>query len=210
MKTLGLDQVTPATRLLEKRRQMFEVAEALEAKKQEFAKKEEIFKRREEALKKRDLELQESLIKFSKFLQENDIKRNKAEQKAAKEIKERQEKEREIELLQDDMDQLKSRKEQYIDLLEKKMLRFQHFLEQTVEAADDFHEVSDLLARHATLEATNEDLRRQQKELAEEFERTRLELQTYIKQKVPCGKIAGKFLGAPRPTPPPSVSPADE
>jgi hypothetical protein len=39
---------------------------------------EEIFKRREEALKKKDLELQESLIRFSKFLQENDSKRARA------------------------------------------------------------------------------------------------------------------------------------
>jgi hypothetical protein len=38
-RTLTLDNASPATRLLEKRRQMFEVQEALEAQKQEFAKK---------------------------------------------------------------------------------------------------------------------------------------------------------------------------
>lgn len=32
-----LDYVSPATRLLEKRRQMFEIQEALEAQKEEFA-----------------------------------------------------------------------------------------------------------------------------------------------------------------------------
>ncbi len=37
--TLVLDHVSPATRLLEKRRQMFEVQEALEAQKQEFNRK---------------------------------------------------------------------------------------------------------------------------------------------------------------------------
>jgi hypothetical protein len=36
---LVLDHVSPATRLLEKRRQMFEVQEALEAQKQEFNRK---------------------------------------------------------------------------------------------------------------------------------------------------------------------------
>lgn len=36
---LAMANVTPATRLLEKRRQMFEVQEALEAQKQEFARK---------------------------------------------------------------------------------------------------------------------------------------------------------------------------
>ena len=34
-----------------------------------MAVQEEVFKRREDGLKKKDLELQESLIRFSKFLQ---------------------------------------------------------------------------------------------------------------------------------------------
>lgn len=35
--TFVLDHVSPATRLLEKRRQMFEIQEALEAQKEEFS-----------------------------------------------------------------------------------------------------------------------------------------------------------------------------
>lgn len=58
-----------------------------------------MFKRREEGLKKKDLELQESLIRFSKFLQENDAKRMHALKKAMDERKTREEKEREIEQL---------------------------------------------------------------------------------------------------------------
>jgi hypothetical protein len=65
---LNLDHVAPATRLLEKRRQMVEVQDALDAQKEEYAKREEAFKRREEQLRKKDLELQESLIRFNKFL----------------------------------------------------------------------------------------------------------------------------------------------
>ena len=37
-----------------------------------------MFRQREEALKRRDLELQDSLLRFTKFLQENDAKRAKA------------------------------------------------------------------------------------------------------------------------------------
>jgi hypothetical protein len=66
---LNLDNVSPATRLLEKRRQMFEVQEALETQKEEFARKEEMFKRREDGLRLKDLQLQEALIRFNKFLQ---------------------------------------------------------------------------------------------------------------------------------------------
>lgn len=65
---LNLDHVAPATRLLEKRRQIQEVQEALDSQKEEYAKREEAFKRREEQLRKKDLELQESLIRFNKFL----------------------------------------------------------------------------------------------------------------------------------------------
>ena len=67
--TLMLDHVSAATRLLEKRRQMFEVQEALSAQKEEFNRREDAFRRREEGLRRKDLVLQESLIKFNKFLQ---------------------------------------------------------------------------------------------------------------------------------------------
>ena len=40
LQSLTLDHVSPATRLLEKRRQMFEVQEALDAQKEEFARRE--------------------------------------------------------------------------------------------------------------------------------------------------------------------------
>lgn len=66
---------------------------------QAWTAQEEVFKRREEGLKKKDLELQESLIRFSKFLQENDAKRMHALKKAQDERKSREEKEREIEQL---------------------------------------------------------------------------------------------------------------
>lgn len=67
--TLTMEHVSGATRLLEKRRQMFEVQEALDAQKEEFARREDAFRRREDALRRKDVELQESLIKFNKFLQ---------------------------------------------------------------------------------------------------------------------------------------------
>ena len=94
--TLTLDHVSPATRLLEKRRQMFEVQEALNAQKEDFARREEAFRRREEGLRQKDLELQESLIKFNKFLQENESKRNRAEKRTRDENRQANDKEKEI------------------------------------------------------------------------------------------------------------------
>ena len=54
------------------------------------------FRDREETLKRKDIELQESLIRFSKFLQDNDAKRVRALKKAADERKTREGMEREI------------------------------------------------------------------------------------------------------------------
>ena len=44
------------------------------------------FDRREEGLRQKDSELQESLIKFNKFLQENESKRNRAEKRTMMKI----------------------------------------------------------------------------------------------------------------------------
>ena len=89
--------------------------------KHEHFSQEEVFKRREEALKLKDLELQESLIRFSKFLQENDSKRARAEKKAADEIKARLQKEKEIEQLTEVLEELRNEKERVYMVQEQNM-----------------------------------------------------------------------------------------
>ncbi|CAG9461648.1 unnamed protein product [Pedinophyceae sp. YPF-701] len=182
-KFLVLDHVSPATRLMEKRRQMFEVAETLELQKAEHAQREEAYKKREEDLKRKDLELQESLIRFSKFLQENDAKRQRALRREQDERKVREEKEREIAALQEDLDKLRATKDEMVTALETRMLQYQAFLEQTLEAADEYHEIADLLARHATLQATNQDLKEQTQSLTRELEQLRLDMNAYVRAK---------------------------
>jgi predicted nuclease with TOPRIM domain len=61
--------------------------------------------------------------------------------------------------------------------------RYQRFLETVLEVADEYQEVPDLLMRHATLQATNQDLKEHQHRCAELAEKTRAELNVYIKQK---------------------------
>lgn len=82
---------------------------------------EEIFKRREESLRRKDIELQDSLIKFSRFLQENDSKRTRALKKAADERKLYQEKEQEHKQLQATTETLKQELEQVLAALNKNM-----------------------------------------------------------------------------------------
>lgn len=104
--TLAMDQVTPATKLLEKRRQMFEVQERLEQERHEFQKKEASFKKREDEIKRRDNELKDRLIRFSKFLQENDSKKARAERKANGELRVKKQKEEEISELEEELKRL--------------------------------------------------------------------------------------------------------
>lgn len=52
--------------------------------------------------------------------------------------------------------------------------RYQHYLESVLEGADEFHEVGDLMLRHATLAATNQDLKEQRNHFGEAAEQTRL------------------------------------
>jgi CFAP73 family protein len=68
-----------------------------------------MFKRREENLRKKDLELQEALVLFNKFLKENEAKRKRADKRAEDEIQQRLEKEKRIEGKQQQLQRLNRR-----------------------------------------------------------------------------------------------------
>ncbi|KAI3435501.1 hypothetical protein D9Q98_001567 [Chlorella vulgaris] len=180
---LVLPEVTPVTRLLYKRRQQFEADEALVAAKQQHATQEVAFRAREEALKRRDLELQESLLRFTRFLQENDAKRAKAARRATEEARLRAEREAEIVQLQGEAEACCAERERMQAALQR-IVKYQHYCQSVVEAGDTgFQEVDDILARHATLRAANTDLRQQQAACGTEAERVRGQTAAYAKAK---------------------------
>jgi len=181
--TLTLDHVSPATRLLEKRRQMFEVQEALDAQKEEFSRREDAFRRREEALRKKDLELQESLIKFNKFLQENESKRNRAIKRASDERKQREQKEAEITRLHE---QLAQKMEDELALKKQvaQNTKYQEYLNNVVEfVTEDYHEIQELLNRYQTLKDANHDLSDRQRAHEQENEDKRVSFSNFQKER---------------------------
>eukprot|EP00116_Pleurobrachia_bachei_P014210 sb/3474472/ len=93
------EHLTPATRLLEKRREMTEVEQALNAQKEEFQMKMESIQQRREELERKEFTLKESLLKFDKFLKDNDAKKNRAVKKANTERDSKLQRMREIEAL---------------------------------------------------------------------------------------------------------------
>lgn len=80
-----LESMSPATKLLEKRRLMYEEQEKYELNKDNFKKEEENFKNQEAELIKKDFSLQNHMIGFSNILQENERKKKKAKEKELKE-----------------------------------------------------------------------------------------------------------------------------
>jgi DNA repair exonuclease SbcCD ATPase subunit len=174
---LTLEHVSPVTRLLEKRKQMLEVQKSLDAQKDEYQRKEELFKRREENLRKKDLELQEALVLFNKFLKENEHKRRRADHRANEEIKKRHKWEKEIAVKKQNLEQLKIKcrklKQQH-----KKNEKYQFFLNKVLEQhGNHFDEIPSIINRHATLEEAFRDLIAKQKESTTKSETLRQEFQ---------------------------------
>ena len=69
------DALTPATRLLEKKREMAAVEAALGAKKEDFQLKMETLQQRRDDLELKERSLKEQLLKFEKFLKVRGIRR---------------------------------------------------------------------------------------------------------------------------------------
>jgi len=94
--TQQLDTVSPATRLLEKRRLMYENQEKYISKKKDFQQAEIGFRLQEKELREKDQEIQEALINFAAYLDANQKAIKKCEESIDKLDKENREKDDEI------------------------------------------------------------------------------------------------------------------
>lgn len=171
----GADNLTPATRLLEKKREMAEVEQALAAQKEEFQMKMETLQQRRDELQRKEQKLKESLLKFDKFLKENDLKRARALKKTKNEQDLCRQKDRETEKLVQEIEELNiAGKKQRAKL--KKYTIYRQFLERVVEQSDEFDETQEIISRYETLKQTREDLldREHRNQDAIEAERTDL------------------------------------
>lgn len=181
--SLLFDHVSPATRLLEKRRQMFEVEDALINQKEEFSRKEEAFHRREDGLRRKDLDLQESLLKFNKFLKENEAKRQRALKRALEEKKLCEEKCSEIQDLQTILNNT-IEEDQKIKTQLAKYIQYQEYLENVVaNNSKYFSDVADILNRYKILRENNLALVEKQRRDNNEHDTILKEYIIYLKSK---------------------------
>lgn len=180
--SLTLEHVSPATRLLEKRKQMQEVQDALDAQKAEYARKEEIFKRREENLRKKDLELQEALVLFNKFLKENEAKRRRADRRAEEEIKQKIQKEKEIENRKEKLRKLTDQLEHLkAEVAENE--KYQTFLRRVQsENMGEYPDIEFILTRYHCLMDAHKDLMERQEQITGDHEEKRQSFVQYTKE----------------------------
>ena len=149
-----LKQTTPATELLEKKKELADVEDALEAQKEDFRLRMESLKQRRAELERKEYQLQENLLKFDRFLKENDARRERAERKADEENTVAAEREQEIDSLRKRLRTLKETKERQKEIISR-YTKFEDFLKHVLTKSGEFQEISELIDRHATLITTN-------------------------------------------------------
>jgi chromosome segregation ATPase len=164
-KTLKKDFNSPATKLLDKRRELYKAYEDFETQKEEYKKKEEEFKQKEQKIRDSDSKIQQELIMFCKFLQDNENKRLRAERRLMDETKARQAKENEI--LEHLSDLEREKKKQ--DKIKRKVTALQKYDEYlaTVIAnnQDQYQDINELLKRHETLQDNKSSLEDEKRKL---------------------------------------------
>lgn len=164
--------LTPATRLLEKRREMLQVENGLLQQKEEFAQKMDTLAQRREDLARKEAQLKDSLNKFDKFLKENDSKRTRAIKKTIEERKLREIKETEVSTLKDSFTELQDKKDRQFKILDTNS-SYQRYLEVVIENTGEYGEIKDLILRFDTLSNTNFELIERARQAQERMEKDR-------------------------------------
>ncbi|XP_048043349.1 coiled-coil domain-containing protein 42 homolog [Megalobrama amblycephala] len=171
------DMSTSVMQLLEVREECASVTRALEAQKEEMQTKRQSLRERDENIKKEEEKLKKSILKYNKFLQENDARRLRALKKAEAERAQIRLKELEIQKLKTENDSLLTRKE----LLEERVgnaVCYQEFLEKAAKMSGK--NISQVIDRLQALRSIHKELLENQTVLEKERERTKRELMQYI------------------------------
>ena len=151
-------QTSQSTQLLKKRKEMKEVDSALELMKNDYKRRMDECEERRIAFENRQAKMREQVLKFEKFIQENDAKRLRAENKAKAERKQFMEKLDEIAALTENINSLEAEKKEFSEKLNRRAV-YREYLEGVVEVSDmAYEEIQDVLNRYEVLTGANEDL----------------------------------------------------
>ncbi|XP_008116880.2 cilia- and flagella-associated protein 73 [Anolis carolinensis] len=164
--------------LLEKQRELAQVEQALAAKKEEFQIKMEDIQERRRELEGKERQLKQAILKFDKFLKENDAKRSRALRKAGQEQRQATQRGAETERLRGEIAQLLTAREK----LQKRLAAhkiFPDYLQKVLEKTDQFQDIPELLARFQALLSTQAALAQRELVAREAVEEARARLEQY-------------------------------
>jgi hypothetical protein len=170
-------QTSQSTQLLKKRKEMKEVDDALELMKRDYKQRMDECEERRLQFELKQAKMREQVLKFERFIQENDAKRQRAENKARQERKLYEEKCKEISNVMLEIDSLEKQQRLLLAELARRSCH-REYLELVVEESDEYEEVGDILNRHKTLVDANADLASRAKEQDEEVEMLRTKVDT--------------------------------
>ncbi|CAM9150943.1 unnamed protein product, partial [Choristocarpus tenellus] len=189
----SVTQTSQSTLLLKKKKEMREVDDALEFMKDEYNTRMGNCDQREAEFEQKQMEMRDQVLKFEKFIQENDAKRTRAETKAKQEHRILDQRAQELRKLEKElasaMDEERKLKEQ-----RHRLKRYQEYLLGTVSSSEqDVEEINDLLNRQVTtgknriwfhtLSEANKDLMKLCEDGDSAYERRRAETQQYRQDK---------------------------
>lgn len=151
-------QTSQSTQLLKKRKEMKEVDSALELMKNDYKRRMDECEERRIAFENKQAKMREQVLKFEKFIQENDAKRLRAENKAKAERKLFMEKLDEIAALTENIKSLEEEQKEFSEKLNRRAV-YREYLEGVVEVSDmAYEEIQDVLNRYDVLTGANKDL----------------------------------------------------
>ncbi len=153
-----VETISPATRLLNKRRQMYENQEAYKQKKKEYQASEVGFRVQEKELRDCDQEIQESLITFANYLDANQKAMQKADENILKYKQDNEAKQKEIEkkIMQGEILRDKAKR---IERQKNAVEKYEQFLKMVMnKSGGEYTAIEEIVKRFETLTATHKEL----------------------------------------------------
>ena len=144
---------------------MYQVQEAFERQKEEEARRLEMFNNKEEELRARDLAVQEKFVEFSKVINENEAKLQRARNRIDEENKAIEAKQKRKNELQDRVSELKNRAS-HLEKTVQNMKVYEEYLETVKNKyPEEYTDISDILGLELKLSNANIQLKKKQKDL---------------------------------------------
>ncbi|CAM9341832.1 unnamed protein product [Ascophyllum nodosum] len=169
---------TSHVRLLLRKKEMREVNDTLELMKDEYHVRMDKCDQREAEFKRKQMDMRYEVMKFEKFIQENDAKRERAEAKARQEHRMLEYKAAELRKLEKELVQVMEEEAKLKEGSER-LKRYEDYL----KGCSFSDEINDLLTRFRTLRDANVDLTKLCEQRDTSYEKRRSDIQQYRQDK---------------------------